>query len=420
MNLMQVTAMQYPHVFEDDVLANLRGWVMEEIPRSSGDDRHWKHDTGKRKTSDSEILRTYSTGLLAVCLTWYILKLPFGFFPFFCVFHHSYCNISFLCWGFSGGQLVEDVLTSGISAKLMRYLRIRVLGDTSTNQKDGISSIDNKSASAITFPKIKEEGRGRLRLATETSLLDVDTSRMHPSEKDHDRDVAALDDPARDRERSISRPAGGDECGIDEEPPDSMVLEVDGYEAEADGEEKCSIRDFRESKTKAHGKSHREEDVEETLRDDSSRRKTNRGFSRSRGKVRPSEGVSETEQALTSPSSGSRSGQARSVKDRSGVRNQDVRRVSDAKKSLVRNDVDNFIPQRDDNDDCFQNCKVGNKDITDLVRKAVSAAEAEARAANAPAIAIWAAGDDAAEVVKTAALEVSILFYLFISECLYP
>lgn len=364
----------YPHVFEDDVLANLRGWVMEEIPRSSGDDRYWKHDTGKRKTSDSEILRTYSTGLLAVCLT-------------------------------CGGQLVEDVLTSGISAKLMRYLRIRVLGDTSSNQKDGISSIDNKSASSITFPKIKEEGRGRLRLATETSLLDVDTSRMHPSEKDHDRDAAVLDDPARDRERSISRPACGDECGIDEEPPDSMVLEVDGYEAEADGEEKCSTRDFRESKTKAYGKSHREEDVEENLRDDSSRRKTNRGFSRSRGKVRPSEGVSETEQALTSPSSGSRSGQARSVKDRSGVRNQDVRRVSDAKKSLVRNDVDNFIPQRDDNDDCFQNCKVGNKDITDLVRKAVSAAEAEARAANAPAIAIWAAGDDAAEVVKTAALE---------------
>ncbi|KAL0312275.1 UNVERIFIED_CONTAM: DDB1- and CUL4-associated factor1 [Sesamum radiatum] len=58
----------YPHVFEDDVLANIRGWVMEEIPRSSGDDRNWKHDTGKRKTIDSEMLRTYSTGLLAVCL----------------------------------------------------------------------------------------------------------------------------------------------------------------------------------------------------------------------------------------------------------------------------------------------------------------------------------------------------------------
>lgn len=62
--------MQYPHVFEDDVLAKIRGWVMEEIPRSSGDDRSWKNDTGKRKTSDSEMLRTYSTGLLAICLSW--------------------------------------------------------------------------------------------------------------------------------------------------------------------------------------------------------------------------------------------------------------------------------------------------------------------------------------------------------------
>lgn len=299
----------------------------------------------------------------------------------------------------------------------MRYLRVRVLGDTSTNQKDGNPTIDNKSAPTITYPKMKEEGRGRLRLVTEASHLDVDTSRMH-SEKDHDRDAVLMDDPARDRERS--RQACADECGIDEEPPDSMVLEADGYEAEADGEEKCNIRDFRESKAKPCGRSHREEDVEENVRDDSSRRKPNRGFSRTRGKVRSSEGGSETDQAMTSPSSGSRSGQARSVKDRSGARSQDLRRFSDSKKSLGRNDVDTFIPQRDDNDDCFQNCKVGNKDITDLVKKAVRAAEAEARAANAPAIAIWAAGDDAAEVVKTAALEVSILFsFFFPSECIY-
>ncbi|XP_047966187.1 DDB1- and CUL4-associated factor homolog 1-like [Salvia hispanica] len=346
----------YPHVFEDDVLANLRRWVMEDIPRSSGDDRHWKHVTVKRKSSDSEMLRTYSTALLAICLT-------------------------------SGGPLVEDVLTSGISAKLMRYLRVRVLSDTGPNQKDGNPSVDNKNAPTITFPKMKEEGRSRLRLAAEASHLDVDTSRMN-IDKDQDKDAAVLD-----------------ECGIDEDPPDNMVLEVDGYEAEADGEEKCNIRDFCESKTKPCGRSHKEEEAEENMRDDSSRRKTNRGFSRTRGKVRSSEGVSETEQAMTSPSSGSRSGQARSVRDRSGARNQDLRRFSDAKKSLGRNDVDTFIPQRDENDDCFQNCKVGNKDITDFVKKAVRAAEAEARAANAHAIPIRAAGDAAAEVVKTAALE---------------
>lgn len=373
---------------------------------------------------ERQILKSYARTLLLFLLyacPGRFSKLNFFFIHgLYCVFYHSCCNCFPLRWHFSGGQLVEDVLTSGISAKLMRYLRMRVLGDTSTNQKDGNPSIDSKSAPTIMFPKIKEEGRGRLRLVTEASHLDVDTSRMHPSEKDHDRDVAVLDDPSRDRERGICRQACGDECGIDEEPPDSMVLEVDGYEAEADGEERSNYRDFRDSKTRPCGKSHREEDVEENARDDSSRRKTNRGLSRTRGKVRSSEGVSEIEQALTSPSSGSRSGQARSVKDRSGARNQDLRRFPDAKKNLGRSDIESFIPQREDNDDCFQNCKVGNKDITDLVKKAVRAAEAEARAANAPAIAIWAAGDDAAEVVKTAALEVSIPFSFIVhSGCIY-
>ncbi|KAK4389069.1 DDB1- and CUL4-associated factor1 [Sesamum angolense] len=366
---------RYPHVFEDDVLANIRGWVMEEIPRSSGDDRNWKHDTGKRKTMDSEMLRTYSTGLLAVCLA-------------------------------SGGQLVEDVLTSGLSAKLMRYLRIRVLGDTSSNQKDGNPLIDNKSALNMTCPKAKEEGKGRLRQVTESSHSDVDTLKVHPSERDRDRDPVSLDDPDRDHERCASRQACADECWGDEEPPDSMAVEVDACEAEAAGEEKSTVRDLRDSKTKPGGKSHREEDFDENVREDSSRRKTNRGFSRSRGKGRSSEGVSESEQGLTSPGSGSRSGQARTVKDRSVTRNQDPRRVSDAKKGLGRSNADSFfILERDDNDDCFQECKVGSKDFTDLVKKAVRAAEAEARAANAPAVAIRAAGDDAAELVKSAALE---------------
>ncbi|KAL0324050.1 UNVERIFIED_CONTAM: DDB1- and CUL4-associated factor1 [Sesamum calycinum] len=334
----------YPHVFEDDVLGNIRGWVMEEIPRSSGDDRNWKHDTGKRKTMDSEMLRTYSTGLLAVCLA-------------------------------SGGQLVEDVLTSGLSAKLMRYLRIRVLGDTSSNQKDGNPLIDNKSASNMTCPKAKEEGKGRLRQVTESSHSDVDTLKVHPSERDRDRDPVSL----------------------------TTLIEI---MREAAGEEKSTVRDLRDSKTKPGGKSHREEDFDENVREDSSRRKTNRGFSRSRGKGRSSEGVSESEQGLTSPGSGSRSGQARTMKDRSVTRNQDPRRVSDAKKGLGRSNADSFfILERDDNDDCFQECKVGSKDFTDLVKKAVRAAEAEARAANAPAVAIRAAGDDAAELVKSAALE---------------
>ncbi|GER39787.1 DDB1- and CUL4-associated factor homolog 1 [Striga asiatica] len=345
----------YPHVFDDDVLANIRGWVMEEIPRSSGEDRNWKHDTGKRKASDSEMLRSYATGLLAVCLA-------------------------------CGGQLVEDVLTSGLSAKLMRFLRIRVLGDTNANQKDGNPFSDNRSASTTAIPKAKEECRGRLRPVVETSVLDAPN-----------RDPAFLDNPDRDSDRCVSRQSYGDEYWADEEPTDCMVLEVDAHEAEEDGEQKTNIRVSGESKTKPSGKSQREEDVDENVRDESSRRRPIRGLSRFRGK-----GVSENELSLTSPGSGSRSGQARSGKDR---RNQDPKKASDEKKGMSRINTDYFIHERDDNDDCFQDCKVGSKDITDLVKKAVKAAESEARAADAPVLAIRAAGDDAAEVVKTAALE---------------
>ena len=63
--------LQYPHVFEDDVLENIKKWVMEETGKFSAEDRNWKHESGGKEVSDSEMLRTYSTGLLAVCLAGY-------------------------------------------------------------------------------------------------------------------------------------------------------------------------------------------------------------------------------------------------------------------------------------------------------------------------------------------------------------
>ncbi|CAI9771660.1 unnamed protein product [Fraxinus pennsylvanica] len=354
---------KYPHVFEEDVLYNIKGWVMDETPRTSVDDHNWKHESGRRKTFDSEMLRTYSTGLLAMCLA-------------------------------SGGQIVEDMLTSGLSAKLMRYLRIRVLGETSTGQKDANSLIEHRNASSMSCAKSREEGRGRLRQVAGSSHMDV--LRVQ--------DDGPLDGTDRDHVRS-SEQGGGDECWVDEEPPDRrMVIEVDDYEAEADGEEKFHIRDSHEAKTKPGGKYHREEDFDEIPREDSSRRRLNRGLARSRGKGRVNEGVLDNEQ-LASPVSGSRSVHGRSGKDRSLTRSQDLSRTSDAKKGLGNNNADAFVLERDDNDDCFLECKVGSKDIADVVKKAVRAAEVEARAANAPAEAIKAAGDAAADVVKSAALE---------------
>lgn len=52
-------------------MENIKNWVMDENARFSGEDRSWKHDSGRKEASDSEMLRTYSTGLLALCLAGY-------------------------------------------------------------------------------------------------------------------------------------------------------------------------------------------------------------------------------------------------------------------------------------------------------------------------------------------------------------
>ncbi|KAF2313570.1 hypothetical protein GH714_011790 [Hevea brasiliensis] len=327
----------YPHVFEEPVLENIKSWVMDETARFSGEDRYWKHEMGKKEASDSEMLKTYSTGLLSVCLA-------------------------------GGGQIVEDVLTSGLSGKLMHFLRIRVLGETSENQKDATYLTESKSASAVTCVRGREEGRGRVRQVLEASH--VDNLRVT--------DERALDDQV-----------GG-------EPLDRLPEGADMIDA--DGGDKLHGRDPRDGKIKFG-------DFDESGRDDSSRRRPSRGWPRPRGKGRANESAFDNEQVLASPGSGSRSGQGRSSRDRNLMKNLDLRRGQDARKCAGNSNPDGLTLEREDSDDCFQECRIGTKDISDLVKKAVRAAEAEARAANAPAEAIKAVGDAAAEVVKSAALE---------------
>ncbi|KAL6965324.1 hypothetical protein U1Q18_036380 [Sarracenia purpurea var. burkii] len=361
----------YPHVFEDAVLENIKGWAMDEAARSFGEDHNWKPETGRKKSPDSELLRTYSTGLLAVCLA-------------------------------GGGQVVEDVLTSGLSAKLMRYLRIRALGETTTSQKDAHYLAETKNASSANCIRGRDEGRSRFRQAAETSQLDAPRIIEEGS----------LDGQGTVRDHD-KRQGCGDECWVDGgEPPDGFGDGLDAYEdVDGDFEDRRHGRDLRDMRTKlgdrnCPAKSVQEEDFDESVRDESSRRRVNRGLARFRGKGRVSEGIAENDQALTSPLSGSRLGpQFRSIKDRSLNRNLDFKRPPDTKKVLGGIGADGSMIEREDNDDCFQECTVGTKDISDLVRKAVRAAEVEARAADAPAEAVKAAGDAAAEVVKSAALE---------------
>ncbi|KAM5566240.1 DDB1- and CUL4-associated factor [Rosa sericea] len=342
----------YPHVFEEDVLEKIKDWVMDETSSVSVEYQNWKHDLGGKEVSDFEMLKTYSTGLLAVCLT-------------------------------GGGQVVEDVLTSGLSAKLMRYLRVRVLGESSISQKDSSHLTETKNTSGV---RGRDEGRGRVRQVLEATHFD---DPRITSER-------CLDDQSVEgnQDRSICRQAFGGERWVDGgEPPDGMdegveINDVDGSDS----------RDLRDGKQKFG-------DFDENGRDDSSRRRPNRGWARSRGKGRANEGGVENEQLLTSPGSAIRLGQGRSFRDKSTSKNSDVKKISDSRKCLGRNASDVLFLEREDNDECFQDCTVGSKDISDLVKKAVRAAEAEARAANAPIEAIKAAGDAAAEVVKSAALE---------------
>ncbi|XP_010246916.1 PREDICTED: DDB1- and CUL4-associated factor homolog 1 [Nelumbo nucifera] len=373
----------YPHVFEDSVLENIKHWIMDDMGRVSADECNGKHGLGRNTPTDFEMLRTYATGLLALSLA-------------------------------GGGQVVEDVLTSGLSAKLMRYLRTRVLGDMSTSQKDASHPVESKNTSSAASGRGREENRGRFRQILDNAH--IDGSRMVDG---------LLDDQnnERDRDKNISsRQLRGEECWGDggeslksRESADDLVEGVSLYEGEDDvemaGEERWHGRDLRDGKAKfsdryGTSRSMRDEDIDENARDESSRRRANRGWARVRGKGRANEGAVENERASTSPGSVIRlGGQSRGIRDKNLPRNADPKRASDTKKCSSRLDADGFVMVRDDNDDCFQECKVGTKDISDLVKKAIRAAEAEARAANAPIEAIKAAGDAAAELVKSSALE---------------
>ncbi|CAH8355707.1 unnamed protein product [Eruca vesicaria subsp. sativa] len=298
----------YPYVFDDAVMENFKNWVLDESVKFPGE-----HSGGK-EASDAEMLKTYSTGLLAVSLT-------------------------------SRGQLVEDVLSSGLSAKLMHYLRVRFIKESSTSRRDALHATETKHVSL----KAKEEGRSRVRRVVDTVEGD------HVLEADSGREMGQSE---------------GD--------------------FETDGRERCNVSAVVDCKLKPGD--------DNTGRDDPTRQRMNRSKSRGRGKV--NEGATDTDVLLASPRS-SRVG----VRDRDLSKNSDVRNAEDVTTCLGKMKSGFMGIERDENDECFQGCLIGTKNITDLVKRAIGAAETEARAAHAPDDAAKAAGDAAAELVKTAALE---------------
>ncbi|XP_021715939.1 DDB1- and CUL4-associated factor homolog 1-like [Chenopodium quinoa] len=362
----------FPHVFEDDVTENIKNWVLDDSAKCcSGDDGLWKRQFGETKCSDFDMRKTYATGLLALCLT-------------------------------SGSQVVEDVLTSGLSAKLMRCLRNRVLIETSSSQKDTSHVAENKGVSTVGGGRGRDESRTRLRPPMETASLD--DSRI--LEDGGSADLGS----ERDHDRSFNRPVHGEERWIIGEPLDGLAEDIDFYDADIDGEDRWHGRDMHDGRLKTGerngpGRSLHDEDNDESARDDSARRRVNRGLMRSRSKTRGNESTTEPEQSIMSPGSGSRGGQLRSGRERSSTKNLDAKRVIDNKKSSSRTTAEGIAMDKEDIDECICECRIGSKDISDLVKAAVRAAEAEAKAANAPIEAVKAAGEAAAELVKSTAMD---------------
>lgn len=312
-----------------------------------------------------------------------------------------------------GTQVVEDILTSGLSAKLMRFLRMRILGEVSSSQKD-VSTSEAKHISVSTSARGREENRGRFR-----QVLD--------GQKIVDEFLSSDQNVERDRDKnSTLRQAQEEECwknGSDLQKTELPTSSIDDYgEGDVATDDEWKNLDLLDVKLKFSERQiakSAHEDADENVRDDLTRRRTTRVLPRPRGKGRMPDGTLETERILLSPSSGLRLGDmARNSKDKSPHKTEDTQRVCDLKKSSIRIGVDPSSVEEDD-DDRFTECLVGSRDISEIIKKATRAAEAEAKSANAPTDAIKAAGDAAAELVRSTALEVGLVHRPFFSMLIY-
>lgn len=183
---------------------------------------------------------------------------------------------------------MEDVLTSGLSAKLMRYLRIRVLGEASTSQKESNFLLDNKNSSAAAI-------RSR-RHASETSL-----------------------EPSRIPEEGIT---------------DDRWTEPDGLEEDNETHDGKTRVNDRSNPGKNRG----------LLRSRGKGRVNEGGVENEHALNSPGSGIRLGGQ-------GQGQGQGRNFRDKSLVKSVELKRVADSKKLSGRVGGDLMIVERDDSDD---------------------------------------------------------------------
>eukprot|EP00252_Welwitschia_mirabilis_P017926 TRINITY_DN399_c0_g1_i4.p1 TRINITY_DN399_c0_g1~~TRINITY_DN399_c0_g1_i4.p1 ORF type:complete len:1932 (+),score=442.82 TRINITY_DN399_c0_g1_i4:211-6006(+) len=363
----------YPHVFEEAVLDNIEKWATEDVIRPLAEECNSKGETTGQEVSEQEMLKTYATGLLSLALN-------------------------------GNSPVVEEVLTSGLAAKLMRFLRVRVIGESITSQKEANLVSEGKQAGGSSSVRVREDGKGRLRHVTDVSRLDFSkmpdetTTEEQNAEKDPQKGIINSKYTEECFEDADNLRRAKDSLNLPEESSGKQVIDDDN--AEYITEEKRRKKEWREVKSKLGGtKSLREEEPEESGREDPSRRQLDRAAPRHRGKTKISEGGED----LPSPVTGPRwAGRTDKEKATGKVELSD----SQKRQGDKINGISECICDKLENDATYKDIKIGTKDISEMVKKAQRAAEAEARAANAPVEAVKAAGDAAAELVKSAAAEV--------------
>lgn len=278
----------------------------------------------------------------------------------------------------SEAQLVEDVLTCGLSSKLMRYIRLRVLGESC--QRDSGHEIDARTSAS---------SRARARQPVEAARID-DTRR--PNER-------PLEDHIGERnQEGVFCGHTRDKCrGIDGQPPDKFEEGLDSCDVDAGGDARWSGQDSWDEETG--------QDFDDIGRDDCSRRKLQHGLGKAKGKGWTSEA---SDQNKASPGSGSHLGIGKVARGKNSSRQLECKKTSDTQRLSSRLPSESLVMDKDEYVEFIGDCKVGTRDFSDLVKEAVRAAEAEARKAHASVEAIKAVTAAAAEVVKSAAMEVSI------------
>jgi len=106
---------------------------------------------------------------------------------------------------FRNSPVVEDVLICGLSAKLMRFLWIRVLGETSANQKDITLGPESRQAIGSSSIRAREDIKGRMRHVADVTRPDFSrlAEEALPEDQNVDKDIEKGDESSSHVEKRV-------------------------------------------------------------------------------------------------------------------------------------------------------------------------------------------------------------------------